>query len=105
MNDFDLSKVLLKGNANAFEGPTREETPVPGVETPPETLAGEATPTAGSEATPEELGLPSGENPFKENNTLSDFKSMLPKLNEDKWKQQWGATKVKIQPINEKKKK
>ena len=99
LNDFDLTTMLKPPNANAFEGPTKEEGLVPGVETPG-TQAGEApiTPTAG-EATPAELGLPSEENPFKESHTLSDFKSMLPKLNEAKWTEQWGTTKVKVKPF------
>lgn len=92
LNDMDLEKMILKANPNAFKEHDRTE-PVPGVETPgPEAAAEPTAPKA---------------NPFKESNTLSDFKSALP-LNEAKiteWNGSWGDKKVKITPLNEKKEK
>lgn len=77
LNDLDLEKMLKKGNPNAFK--TREETPVPGVETPPE----------------EALKEP---NPFREGRSHSDLKSYLP-INEgtnDAWIQNWHGKTVKV---------
>ena len=95
LNDFDLTKMLKKPNPNAFGGTeVPRETPVPGLETPV--------------TTPPETEQ---ENPFKESTSGGDFKGALPlkdasKLNESKaaWDKKYSATKVKITPIEEKKK-
>jgi hypothetical protein len=89
LNDMDVEKLIKKGNPNAFKEHDRTK-PVPGIETPGEL----PKPTSPAE------------NPFKESNTLSDFKASLP-INEAKtteWASQWGEKTVKITPINETKK-
>ena len=114
LNDADLDEWKLKGNATAFA--PRDETPVPGVETPGP--AGGVAP--GLETPPEEGGAAAdvgGPNPFRE--SVSDLKSALPVdtkkvLNEareeigsvgcnETWEKEWGSKKVKIKPAEEKK--
>ena len=89
LNDMDLTKILIKPNAKAFN--TRTEEPVPGVEKPAEGETAEAP------------------NPFKERQEtriISDFKSAIP-LKENKimtdWQANWEGKKVNIKPAPEKK--
>lgn len=115
LNDADFEDWKLKGNERAFA--TREEAPVPGVETPPRTSFApgmEEPPPEGGEPAPEGPAEP---NPFRE--SLSDLKSPLPLhtkdvLNENKevvgkeginedWEREWGSKTVKVKPVDEEK--
>ena len=83
LNDMDLEKLLLKANPNAFTEHDRTK-PVPGLE------PGAEQPKPTSPAA----------NPFKESQTLSDFKAAT-LINEASWNSSWQGKTVKVTPINE----
>jgi len=116
LNDADLEQFLLKGNKSAFSGPTRTETPVPGVETPGRTSFAPGMETPPEAGVAPEPGVAAEEpNPFRE--SVSDLKSALPLgskdvLNEarevigsiganETWEREWGTKTVKIKPSEE----
>ena len=104
LNDFDLEKILKKPNAAAFVPGEREETLVPGLETPAPTMATEPAPEEA--ATPEEgagAAKPEEKNPFRERKEFdSDVKSVLPlKESITKWEETYKDVKVTIKPEEE----
>jgi hypothetical protein len=102
LNDLDVESLIKKGNAEAFD----RSQPVPGIETPAE--GGGAMPTPEEGAEEEEVAGAEGGmgNTFREDRSISDFKSAIPLKESSRmsdWQTQWGAIKVKIEPVKENK--
>ena len=117
LNDLEIEKLMLKGNSNAFNVPAGEDTlGGGGFGSAPASSGAEGNPFASHAPAGEEVGgetpAPSTapeesevkeepaeeeKNPFHENLSISDLRSMVPlKESREKWDAQWSKVKVKI---------